>query len=389
MNEINKALEALKDEDGENRAVRAFLMVYGTPGLTAAAMAAHMRRSGFDYVPAWVERSPEFLTKAGAQLWLRMLFALENPAAPATEDARPEREELYRAAINCPHEIDRDKIVLHFDPKQDGHNALNQLGRRLDAAAASPKASSPAPAAGQCGESCERAKLCGACARGLEEGQEPVALKDWEDPRVQKVYEILCDTETEPPEGHHWEGFQAQRIVAALAASQPAPSTTREFTNELGNAIKITIEGPTSTSENVLTPMEVKELLSSLVTHHSQSAPVEAQAVPEGFVLVPGEYGSTKLPYENHWATLEIGDRRLLRFIIKAFGNDHAAYDDLVALIKDARTGVPTLRAEIAHLTQRLTDEMRHSCNLRAKLKGIERQSRATAPTRPLQNGGE
>lgn len=66
---------------------------------------------------------------------------------------------------------------------------------------------------------------------------------------------------------------------AALAASQPAPSTTREFTNELGNAIKITIEGPTSTSENVLTPMEVKELLSSLVTHHSQSAPVEVQAV--------------------------------------------------------------------------------------------------------------
>lgn len=76
-----------------------------------------------------------------------------------------------------------------------------------------------------------------------------------------------------------WDGWRAR---AALAASQPAPSTTREFTNELGNAIKITIEGPTSTSENVLTPMEVKELLSSLVTHHSQSAPVEAQAVPTG-----------------------------------------------------------------------------------------------------------
>ncbi len=85
------------------------------------------------------------------------------------------------------------------------------------------KAAASEPAAGQCGESCERAKLCGACARGLEEAREPVALKDWEDPRVQKVYEILCDTETEPPEGHHWEGFQAQRIVAALAAYAHAP----------------------------------------------------------------------------------------------------------------------------------------------------------------------
>ena len=45
-------------------------------------------------------------------------------------------EALYRVAINCPHEIDRDKVVLHFDPKQPGHNALNQLGKRLEAASA-------------------------------------------------------------------------------------------------------------------------------------------------------------------------------------------------------------------------------------------------------------
>lgn len=62
----------------------------------------------------------------------------EAPApAPATETR------LYRAAINCQHSIERDRIVLEFDPKQPGHNALNQLGRRLDAAVA---AQAPAPA---------------------------------------------------------------------------------------------------------------------------------------------------------------------------------------------------------------------------------------------------
>jgi hypothetical protein len=40
-----------------------------------------MRNSGFDVLPEWVTRSPHHLTKGGAQLWLRMLFGLENGAA--------------------------------------------------------------------------------------------------------------------------------------------------------------------------------------------------------------------------------------------------------------------------------------------------------------------
>ena len=38
----------------------------------------------------------------------------------------------------------------------------------------------------------------------------------WEDPRVQKVYDILCSDEM-PPDGQHWEGWTARRIVDALA----------------------------------------------------------------------------------------------------------------------------------------------------------------------------
>ena len=78
----------LVDDEGENRAVRTFLMQYGVPGLTVAAMAQHMRRSGWgsEYWPPFarkVDNAGQHLTKAGAQIWLRHLFALEAGAAPA------------------------------------------------------------------------------------------------------------------------------------------------------------------------------------------------------------------------------------------------------------------------------------------------------------------
>lgn len=53
------------------------------------------------------------------------LEAVATPAQP-----------LHVAAINCPHEIDKDRVVLHFDSKQPGKNALAQLAARLQAAQA-------------------------------------------------------------------------------------------------------------------------------------------------------------------------------------------------------------------------------------------------------------
>ena len=55
---------------------------------------------------------------------------------------------LHVAATSCPHEIDKDKIVLHFDSKQPGKNALAQLAARLQAAQAAPvdAAKLPSPA---------------------------------------------------------------------------------------------------------------------------------------------------------------------------------------------------------------------------------------------------
>lgn len=39
--------------------------------------------------------------------------------------------ELYEAVVSAPHEIDSRRIVLHHDERQPGHNAANQLMRRL------------------------------------------------------------------------------------------------------------------------------------------------------------------------------------------------------------------------------------------------------------------
>lgn len=69
----------LLDGDGENRAVRCFLMLYGgTPGVSTSQMRNHLARSGFeDYWPDWTVQDMH-LTKGGAQDWLRYLFRLEQ-----------------------------------------------------------------------------------------------------------------------------------------------------------------------------------------------------------------------------------------------------------------------------------------------------------------------
>jgi hypothetical protein len=47
----------------------------------------------------------------------------------------------------------------------------------------------------------------------------PAELPPFDDPRVQLVYGLLCDTDSHPPPEQHWEGWLARRIVAALKAT--------------------------------------------------------------------------------------------------------------------------------------------------------------------------
>jgi hypothetical protein len=71
----------LLDEDGENRAVRSFLMLYGgAASVTIGQMRDHLAASGWDCWPAWagIAAAGQHLTKGSAQAWLRCLFDLEN-----------------------------------------------------------------------------------------------------------------------------------------------------------------------------------------------------------------------------------------------------------------------------------------------------------------------
>jgi hypothetical protein len=58
--------------------------------------------------------------------------------------------------------------------------------------------------------------------------EQPEPTAQWDDPRVQAVYQVLCSDEAPPPE-QHWEGFLARRIVDALAAQQPAEPTDEQI----------------------------------------------------------------------------------------------------------------------------------------------------------------
>ena len=81
MSKESMKLEMVDDE-GENQAVRMFLALYGGAcGVTVEQMRKHLKMAGFDGAwPEWANSNNGHLTKAGAQLWIRHLFALEQPA---------------------------------------------------------------------------------------------------------------------------------------------------------------------------------------------------------------------------------------------------------------------------------------------------------------------
>ena len=81
----------LLDSDGENKAVRSFLMLYGPGGKNSVEigdMRYHLEASGWGgYWPEWADKAHEreHLTKAGAQSWIRHLFSLEVAAAQSPQ----------------------------------------------------------------------------------------------------------------------------------------------------------------------------------------------------------------------------------------------------------------------------------------------------------------
>lgn len=76
------AHELIDIEDGENLAVRAFLLLYGGAcGVQVGVMRDHLTLSGYPgHWPEWAAKATPgtHITKGGAQSWLRYLFSLEK-----------------------------------------------------------------------------------------------------------------------------------------------------------------------------------------------------------------------------------------------------------------------------------------------------------------------
>jgi hypothetical protein len=93
--------EALLDDDGENLAVRAFLLGRDLGFKSVEDLRSHMRLSGFDqYWPEWATQQSGHLSKAGAQAWIRYLLGLET----AGNESELDRLRTEVASIKEEHE---------------------------------------------------------------------------------------------------------------------------------------------------------------------------------------------------------------------------------------------------------------------------------------------
>lgn len=138
-----------------------------------------------------------------------------------------------------------------------------------------------------------------------------------------------------------WRAMLAAAPGAATAAREQE-AVKREFTNELGNAIRITIEGPSSASENVLTPKETEQLRAALNAHASrEEAPAAsavlalhpatadlvhrfAKALAEKLAKAEKKYGYSDGWLAPHW--MDECRTKLLEHIDKGDPRDVAAY---------------------------------------------------------------
>jgi hypothetical protein len=132
----------LLDDDGENRAVRSFLMQYSCDrSVSVAAMRQHMTRSGWNGCwPEWANDSDNqgHLTKGGAQDWIRYLFSLEPAAKRSTQPVAgvPAQAGTVASGGDGLTKAQIDEIVyrLRLDGQDSTYNIVNSAIAAIKAA---------------------------------------------------------------------------------------------------------------------------------------------------------------------------------------------------------------------------------------------------------------
>ena len=70
---------------------------------------------------------PEHFYQEFARLIIQEISTERQTSSERTEGTC----DVMNAILSCPHTITHEYIVLHYDPKQLGHNALSQLRYRI------------------------------------------------------------------------------------------------------------------------------------------------------------------------------------------------------------------------------------------------------------------
>lgn len=123
---------------------------------------------------------------------------------------------------------------------------------------------------------------------------------------------------------------------------------TREFTNELGNRIRITIEGPSSTSENVLTVLEAVMLRGAL---ESVLGAREARGASADKMKLTAALTAA-------WNLLEASGRRVEgNAVVAAYLMVSGRYDEPLVAAFDS-SGLAVTGAEQVALVKALADEL-------------------------------
>lgn len=95
-------MDNILDTDGENKALRCFLLHYQSHKVSIGSMKYALKRSGFDGAwPEFVESradDSDHLTKAGAQLWIRHLLSLEETQLRASS-SEPAMDRVAKATV--------------------------------------------------------------------------------------------------------------------------------------------------------------------------------------------------------------------------------------------------------------------------------------------------
>lgn len=107
----------LIDTDGENRAVRAFLLGREVGCKDYEQMRRHMTNSGFDNCwPSEFASLGGHMSKAAQQMWLRHLFALERFGAGGGEPPFLENPSDSEMEFECVALPPRTSLYLHPSP---------------------------------------------------------------------------------------------------------------------------------------------------------------------------------------------------------------------------------------------------------------------------------